>query len=221
MTTRESLIEKYRLVQMLMNQARGARCSTGAFSDRSRGQGRVLALLKLKDGLSTKELADILGVRVASLNETLAKMETAGVIERRPSEQDRRVMLVYLTERGRTQEQGNPAEDIDLLAGFSGDELDMLEGFLDRMIANLEKALGSEAVRAMRDELQARRELFDHVMASSDGEHPAPPAPPAPPLPLQANGFGAFAGYNGPGGAPMGFAGFGEFPGFGMRREEE
>lgn len=220
MTTRESLIEKYRLVQMLMNQARGARCPTGAFSDRSRGQGRVLALLKLKDGLSTKELANILGVRVASLNETLSKMEAAGVVERKPSEQDRRVMLVYLTEQGRTQEQGNPAEDIDLLAGFSVDELDILEDFLDRMIANLEKALGPETVQTTRDGLRSRRELFDHVMASPGGEHPAPSAPPAPPLPPQANGFDVF-GYGGPGGAPMGFAGFGEFPGFGMKSEEE
>ncbi len=218
MATRESLIEKYHLVQMLMNQAREARCSGKALSDRSRGQGRVLALLKLKDGLSTKELANILGVRVASLNEALAKMEGAGVIERRPSEQDRRVMLVYLTERGRSQEQANPAEDIDLLAGFSGDELDILEGFLDRMIANLEKALDPEAVQAMRDGLQARRELFDHVMASPGGVRPVPPAPSLPP---QANGFDVFAGYGGPGGAPMGFAGFGELPGFGMRREEE
>ena len=44
-------------------------------TDPSRGQGRVLALLMLRDGLSTRDIATVLGVRVSSLNELLSKMD--------------------------------------------------------------------------------------------------------------------------------------------------
>lgn len=40
----------------------------------SHGQGRILAILKQKDGISTKELSEILNIKVTSLNETLNKL---------------------------------------------------------------------------------------------------------------------------------------------------
>ena len=59
--------------------------------DTTRGQGRILAALKLKDGIATRELAYVLGIRVPSLNEALSKLENAGHIVREPDPRDRRV----------------------------------------------------------------------------------------------------------------------------------
>lgn len=49
----------------------------------SRGQGRILAILNQKDGISTKELSEILNINVTSLNETLNKLIKAGFIKRK------------------------------------------------------------------------------------------------------------------------------------------
>ena len=69
--------------------------------DTSRGQGRILAALNLKDGIPTRELAYVLGIRVPSLNESLAKLEEAGHIRREADANDKRIKLIYLTESGR------------------------------------------------------------------------------------------------------------------------
>jgi len=113
----------------------------GPAADPSRGQGRILALLKLRDGLPTRELAHILDLSISALNELLAKLEKAGFIQRQPSEEDGRVMLVFITEKGRQQEQH--------IAGFNTvvdvlneEEKQQLIGYLDRMIASIEEQLG-------------------------------------------------------------------------------
>ena len=56
------------------------------------GQGRILALLKSESGMSQKELAQRLNMRQQSM----------GDLTRRPSEEDRRTMIIELTEKGRT-----------------------------------------------------------------------------------------------------------------------
>ena len=200
MATKKSVFEKYLLLQTLSLHMQGhgrrpGQAPNTPWSDKSKGQGRVLALLKLKDGVSTKELATILDLRVSSLNETLAKMEKAGLVERRPSEADKRVMLAYLAEKGKAQQQDEPVENPHafLLEGFSEEELDALEGFLDRMIANIEKELGPEMVEAMKAAAKQREEMIQKIMDEGTFEG-KPPA-----------GFGGFPG----------FGGFGRFPGFG------
>ena len=100
MNTEELTFEKLIAVQRITRAYRHTFKQKGPAADVSRGQGRVLSLLKLRDGLATKEMAEILGIRVSSLNETLGRMERDGIIDRRPSEQDKRVMLMYLTENG-------------------------------------------------------------------------------------------------------------------------
>ncbi|WP_211198398.1 MarR family transcriptional regulator, partial [Gulosibacter sediminis] len=77
----------------------------GPAADPTRGQGRILAALKLQDGIATKDLAFILGMRVASLNEALVKLEKTELITREPADDDKRVILIRLTEAGRATEQ--------------------------------------------------------------------------------------------------------------------
>lgn len=150
----EDIYEKLARLQWLlhMQQMRGF-AARGPMADPSRGQGRILAVLKLQDGISTKDLAYLLGITVSSLNELLAKLERGGYITRKPSEADRRVILVNLTDKGRNQEQGE-AEPGSVFAGFAPEELLQFGEYLDRLIAALEAELGEmpgfERMEALR-----------------------------------------------------------------------
>ncbi|MCA9832656.1 MAG: MarR family transcriptional regulator [Thermomicrobiales bacterium] len=107
-------------------------------ADATRGQGRILAALQLKDGISTKDLSYLLGLAVSSLNEFLAKLERGGYIRREASPQDRRVMLVYLTDKGRKQHQTETFDPDDIFACLTSDEQENLGRYLDKIIDAIE-----------------------------------------------------------------------------------
>lgn len=77
----------------------------GPMADPTRGQGRMLTMLQLQDGISTKDLSYLLGIRIASLNELLSKLEKTGYVTREPSEIDKRVMIICLTDKGRNEKR--------------------------------------------------------------------------------------------------------------------
>jgi len=108
-------------------------------ADTTRGQGRIIAVLKLRDGISTKDLAFLLGVRVSSLNELLSKLEKGGYVTREPFEQDKRVMLVKLTEKGRNEEQPEVLLSEDIFSCLSEEEQKALGEYLDCVIDTLHK----------------------------------------------------------------------------------
>lgn len=122
-----------RLQWLLHRQQMQSWALRGPMADTTRGQGRILALLKLRDGISTKDLSYYLGVRISSLNETLMKMEKGGYITREPSEQDKRVMLVKLTEKGRNEEQPRPLDFDDIFSCLSEDEQGSFGEYIDRI----------------------------------------------------------------------------------------
>lgn len=140
----DELFKKFRYTMHLMKpHKRGGGRGRGMgqrnpAADPSRGQGRILAALKLQDGIATKDLAFILGMRVASLNEHLVKLETAGLISREQSDEDRRVVLISLTEDGRDIEQLQP-EVPSAFEVLSEDQRTQLDEILDRMIDHLEE----------------------------------------------------------------------------------
>lgn len=71
------------------------------FDDRE-GQNRILVMLN--DGpVSQRDLTARLGIQPGSASEVLNKLESAGLIERTPNEEDRRTANVGLTEAGRTE----------------------------------------------------------------------------------------------------------------------
>ena len=116
----------------------------GHLADTTRGQGRILAALQMKDGISTKDLSYLLGLAVSSLNEFLSKLEKGGYITREPSDQDKRIMLVRLTEKGKSQ-QNQPNETAapgDIFECLSDDEQAVLSAFLDKLIDALGEKLG-------------------------------------------------------------------------------
>jgi len=161
------------------------------------GQGRVLSLLKLKPEVSQKELSTILDIRSQSLGELLAKLERQGLIARSPSPEDRRSMIVSLTDAGRaaSEEQVEGPDFDGLFDCLTADEQGGFAAALEKLVAHLEAELGPEGTLT--------REAFG-----------PPPGDP---------GFGrdgarmAFEGHGGPGGfgGPGGLGGFGGFGGFG------
>ncbi|WHP17867.1 MarR family transcriptional regulator [Cellulomonas sp. ES6] len=114
----------------------------GPLADRTRGQGRLLAALKLKDNIPTRDLAAVLGMSTASLNELIGKMVKAGYVTRAQSPDDGRVMLVTLTDAGRSVEQGESPDDTDIFACLTDEEQQTLSGYLDRLIAALSERMG-------------------------------------------------------------------------------
>lgn len=105
-------------------------------ADPTRGQGRVIAALKLRDELSSKDLAFLLGIRAQSLNELLQKLERSGYVERIQDEDDRRVMLVRLTEAGRAIDLESVDYD-DAFTALSEEEHADFDAFLDRLNEDL------------------------------------------------------------------------------------
>lgn len=149
------------LFWLLQNQQMHTYARGGLLADQSRGQGRILAALKLRDGISTKDLALILGLHPASLNELIAKLIRGGYVVREQSSEDKRVSLIKLTEKGKSQEQSGMIGASDFLACLSEDEQAQFGEYLDRVITALEESLGLDPEFSQRFQAsQARRERF-------------------------------------------------------------
>ncbi|WP_211270528.1 MarR family winged helix-turn-helix transcriptional regulator [Paenibacillus jilunlii] len=141
------LYEKLAKLQwLLQRQHLKTHAAVGPMADTSRGQGRILAFLRMKDGISTKDLSYVLGIRVSSLNELLAKLEKAEYITRKPSETDKRIMLIYLTQKGQEEEE-HGIDSSNIFSRLSPEEQAAFGDYLVRIITTLEEELGTDAER--------------------------------------------------------------------------
>lgn len=138
-----NLYEKLSTLQWLMKRHQMfCQAESGPFADTSRGQGRILAMLKIQPEIATKELAYLLGIRQQSLNELLNKLEKNGYVERKPSENDKRVMIVHLTEKGKQLQQ--PETDYQSIFNcLLPEELQQLSQYLDRIIEAFQVQTGN------------------------------------------------------------------------------
>lgn len=117
------------------------------WGDPQMGQGRVLALLKLKPEITQRELTYLLGTSRQSLAELLAKLEQRGFITREPSPTDGRVMLVRLTEAGAAQSQDRPwpgPVSAETLSDLSDEQVQHLQEALEVIVHRLEAELPGE-----------------------------------------------------------------------------
>jgi len=165
--------EKLAKLQWLLHKQRMQNHMFGGhLADSTRGQGRILAMLKMQDGISTKDLSYILGVRISSLNESLSKLEKNGYITREPSESDKRVMFIKLTEKGRKEKQpeNNPGS---IFSGLSAEELKNFSLYLDKILAALTESIGEEQPDAGEIEAKLRErmgdKLFEHWIRRHHG----------------------------------------------------
>ena len=126
----------------------------------TKGQGRLIGFLKRKDGFSTKELSEILNISVTSLNETLNKLEQQNLIRKVPSPKDKRVLLVELTEEGRSIEFKNHA-DIDIFDTLSEEEKENLNEYLNRLTVALHNKFKEENPEKYEKIIKNRKEIFE------------------------------------------------------------
>lgn len=64
------------------------------------GQPPMLFILSNKDGLSQKELADILGIKPSTITVMLKRMEKGNLVVRKQDSEDQRISRVYITDEG-------------------------------------------------------------------------------------------------------------------------
>ena len=126
----------------------------------TKGQGRLIALLKRKDRISTKELSEILNISVTSLNETLNKLEQKNFIKKVPSQKDKRILLVELTEEGRNL-KFKDHKDIDIFDSLSEEEKENLNDYLNRLILDIHNKFKEEDPEKYEKIIKNRQEIFE------------------------------------------------------------
>ncbi len=108
-----------------------------------RGQPPVLFELGKHEGRTQSELAEKLELTPATLTNLLTRMQHAGLIERRTDATDCRCSRIFLTEAGRIKlsqavQQTQKMDEV-AFAGFSAEEQDQLNQYLERIHQNLTK----------------------------------------------------------------------------------
>lgn len=143
-----NLLEEFSQVQKLLSKYQLWYCRKfGPSGDPHRGQGRVLAILKLQPEITQKELSYLLDMRNQSLGELLSKLEKSGAIIREPSQEDRRGMNIKLTEEGSQliKQGGNKPDDVSKIFDcLSAEDQTKLHEILDCLSSELEKRLGHD-----------------------------------------------------------------------------
>ncbi|MDR1320151.1 MAG: MarR family transcriptional regulator [Gracilibacteraceae bacterium] len=134
---KSDLLEQFMQIHcLLMRNHHHNHMIFGLMGNPHRGQGRVLKLLKLKPETTQKELSDLLAMRPQSLGDLLKKLEQKGYVTRTPSENDKRAMIIRLTEKGANEEIGNEKQlGFDSLFNcLSEEEQARLSEYLQRVI---------------------------------------------------------------------------------------
>ena len=198
-TIRTGLHERLHRLHRLMRRRHMGRRRGGPLADTTRGRGRVLAALQMHSPIPTRELAYLLDIRQQSLNELLQKLQADGLVERRPSPTDRRVMLVHLTEAGRDAKLGDEAADY--LSSLTDEEVASLTALLDKVIAALEEQVGADDDGDPDEWMaEARRRMGDEPFEAM--------------MRMREHGFGP-GPFGGPGPGPFGGHGHGHGHGHG------
>lgn len=129
-----------------------------AHSNPLRGQGQVIALLKQRDGLSTREMAELMDIRTASLNELLVKLEAKGLIERCKSDTDGRVTIARLTEAGRAVEQ---TPFLNEMSGYYAELTEEEKRALITLLSRIEEAAENGADNADEGDAEGTEDMFN------------------------------------------------------------
>jgi MarR family transcriptional regulator, transcriptional regulator for hemolysin len=114
----------------------------------------VLLNLKTRHLANQRELAEVVGVREATLTHHLNAMEARGLITRRRDEVNRRIHVVELTEAGEAAflrlREAAVGFDRRLRTGISDEEVAAFDALLDRFTSNIGVADGSSVNEVVR-----------------------------------------------------------------------
>jgi DNA-binding MarR family transcriptional regulator len=105
------------------------------------GQLPILEYVQKHERCSQRELADIMHVSPPSIATSIKRMQKAGLLEKKVSEDDLRFTHITITPKG--QELANRCRmefdkiDEQMFKGFSEEEKEQFCNYLDRLIENL------------------------------------------------------------------------------------
>ncbi len=104
-------------------------------------QGRIIFVLWENDGITIQELAKKTSLEKSTLTRMLERLEASGYIQRTPSTEDGRKIIVKLMPRNEALKNNYAQVSNDMLnlfyKGFSEDEIDTFELYLNRIYENL------------------------------------------------------------------------------------
>ncbi len=107
------------------------------------GQIPMIRLLGKHDGLSQKEIAQMLRIKPPTVTVSLKRMENAGLIERRADTKDQRIVRIYLSAAGvdiyKKMKIMVDYNEKHLLKDFTESEMCLLQRFLKQMLENVEQ----------------------------------------------------------------------------------
>lgn len=107
----------------------------------TRSKWTLVAAVARRPGTSQREMAAILQMSEASAGRLIDRLCHDGLLERRQSEQDRRVYLIYLSEAGeplleQIAQQARQMED-EMFQGITDEQLRHFKIICDHMCSNL------------------------------------------------------------------------------------
>ncbi len=104
-------------------------------------QWGVLALLAQQDGMTIGAISHERGIDAPTVTGIVRRLEQSGLVERRHAQEDRRMVLVYLTAEGQDIMQTLPAavthSNQQMMDGFSEEEQHHLIAQFQRIVANI------------------------------------------------------------------------------------
>jgi MarR family transcriptional regulator, transcriptional regulator for hemolysin len=122
----------------------------------TRSQWWVLAFISRNDGLPQTQLANELDVGKVALGSLIDRLQSAGFVERRADEKDRRVKRVFLTDKARALiNRISPINDsfnAKILKGIAREDLETTSRTLYAMKKNLLQLVSDRAMDADLDE---------------------------------------------------------------------
>ncbi len=107
------------------------------------GQLPILKMLEEKEGVSQRELADLLQIKPPTVTVAVRRLEKADLVWRKSDQRDQRVSRIYLTDKGKhaAGRLHTLAEEMEQVfqRGFTESELCLMKRFLKQMKENLKQ----------------------------------------------------------------------------------
>lgn len=132
------LQSRYFMTAMALNN----RTKRNSDENLGRGRLRLLSLLGKTDGITNAEIAEKLDIRPSSVSLQVKALVDAGMAERRASETDGRVSLIFITTLGEETlaglHNGNDSLSERAFNVLTGAEQEQLQSLLRRVAANVE-----------------------------------------------------------------------------------
>ncbi len=106
-------------------------------------QGHILYVLWQDDNITLREISERTGLAATTLTSMIDRMEAAGLVRRIPDQKDRRKTRLFLTAKakGLQTDYNEVSKQMSCLfyRGFSEDEIQQFESFLERVLCNLKE----------------------------------------------------------------------------------